>query len=144
MYAASRWRGFCDGGRRRGPRGSSGRRRARGAGLGVARAGVAASDPNAPLLDLINTALGGSFTSRLNQNLREDHGWTYGARSSFVETRGVGTFIARAAVFTNVTAPALKEMLNKSSHKCRNHACNAKNIKCYLVLLWTPSISTTF
>ena len=81
--------------------------------IGVVRAGVAANDPNGPLLDLINTALGGSFTSRLNQNLREDHGWSYGARSSFVETRGVGSFIARAAVFTNVTAPALKEMLKE-------------------------------
>jgi zinc protease len=75
--------------------------------------GVAAADPKAPLLDLINTALGGSFTSRLNQNLREDHGWTYGARSSFVETLGVGPFVASAAVFTKVTAPALKEMVRE-------------------------------
>lgn len=72
--------------------------------------GVAADDPDAPLLDLVNTALGGSFTSRLNQNLREDHGWTYGARSAFTETRGVGAFVARAAVFTKVTAAALREM----------------------------------
>ena len=75
--------------------------------------GIAASDPVAPLLDLVNTALGGSFTSRLNQNLREDHGWTYGARSSFVETRGVGTFVAHAAVFTKVTAAALREMVRE-------------------------------
>lgn len=75
--------------------------------------GVAGGSTEGPLLDLINTALGGSFTSRLNQNLREDNGWTYGARSSFVETRGVGPFIASAAVFTNVTAPALREMLGE-------------------------------
>lgn len=75
--------------------------------------GIAASDPAAPLLDLVNTALGGSFTSRLNQNLREDHGWTYGARSAFVETRGVGTFVANAAVFTKVTAAALREMVRE-------------------------------
>lgn len=79
--------------------------------VSVIRPGVAASDPDAPLLDLVNTALGGSFTSRLMQNLREDHGWTYGAGSGFGESRGVGPFVARAAVFTNVTGVALKEML---------------------------------
>ncbi len=79
--------------------------------VAVVRAGVKATDPSAPLLDLVNTALGGSFTSRLNQNLREDHGWTYGARSGFTETRGLGSFVARAAVQTEVTGPALREML---------------------------------
>lgn len=82
--------------------------------------GIAASDPVAPLLDLVNTALGGSFTSRLNQNLREDHGWTYGARSAFVETRGVGTFVARAAVFTKVTAAALREMVREIEDLAKN------------------------
>ncbi len=79
----------------------------------VATAGVAAGDPAAALLELVNTALGGSFTSRLNQNLREDHSWTYGAGSAFVETRGQGVFLAQASVFKNVTAPALREMLNE-------------------------------
>jgi predicted Zn-dependent peptidase len=79
--------------------------------ISVVRDGVAASDPRAPLLGLINTALGGSFTSRLNQNLREEHGWSYGARSTFTESRGQGSFFARAAVHTEATGPALKEML---------------------------------
>jgi predicted Zn-dependent peptidase len=73
--------------------------------------GVRANDREAQLLELVNTALGGSFTSRLNQNLREDHHWTYGAGSSFAETRGRGPFVARAAVFIDATAPALREML---------------------------------
>ncbi|MBM4357348.1 MAG: insulinase family protein [Deltaproteobacteria bacterium] len=73
--------------------------------------GVKASDPGAPPLELVNTALGGSFASRLNQNLREDHHWTYGAGSSFVETRGQGPFIAQAPVFVDATAPALRELL---------------------------------
>ena len=80
----------------------------------LAGKGVAADNPHAPLLELVNTALGGSFTSRLNQNLREDHAWTYGARSAFLETRGVGTFIAQAAVFSEVTAAALGEMLRET------------------------------
>lgn len=79
--------------------------------IAVMREGVAASDPRAPLLDLVNTALGGSFTSRLNQNLREEHGWTYGAGSRFAETRGLGSFTARASVVTEATGPALEQML---------------------------------
>jgi zinc protease len=79
----------------------------------VAKPGVTGSDPKLPLLQLVNTALGGSFTSRLNQNLREDHGWTYGARSGFSERRGQGLFTARAAVETGVTGPALGEMLKE-------------------------------
>lgn len=81
--------------------------------VAVARDGVAAEDPSAPLLDLINVALGGSFTSRLNQNLREEHGYTYGARSAFVEARRGGSFVARAAVSTPVTGAALKELLGE-------------------------------
>lgn len=81
--------------------------------IAVVRDGVSASRPEAPLLELINTALGGSFTSRINQNLREDHGWSYGARSAFTETRGQGTFVARAAVHTEQTGPALKELLGE-------------------------------
>lgn len=83
--------------------------------ISVAREGVAVNAPLAPLLELINTALGGSFTSRLNQNLREDHGYTYGAHSAFTESRYTGMFVARAAVHTEVTGAALKEMLGELS-----------------------------
>jgi predicted Zn-dependent peptidase len=79
--------------------------------LAFVREGVAASDPKAPPLDLINTALGGSFTSRLNQDLREEHGWSYGAGSRFAETRGTGAFIAQASVVTEATGQALTAML---------------------------------
>jgi len=75
--------------------------------------GVRAEDPAAALLELVNSALGGSFMSRLNQNLREDHHWTYGAGSSFVETRGVGPFVAQAAVVTDATVPALRELVGE-------------------------------
>lgn len=87
--------------------------------IAVAREGVAVSDPRAPLLALINVALGGSFTSRLNQNLREDHGWTYGAASAFAETRGTGHFWARAAVVTEATGQALAEMLKELGNMAR-------------------------
>lgn len=83
--------------------------------IAAVREGVVITDSNAPLLDLINIALGGSFTSRLNQNLREEHGWSYGARSSFSENRGQGYFVAGAAVQTEFTGPALKELLGELS-----------------------------
>lgn len=81
--------------------------------IAVVREGVAAGDPRRPLLQLVNTALGGSFTSRLNQNLREDHGWSYGAASAFTDTRKQGAFLARASVVAEATGPALKEMLGE-------------------------------
>jgi predicted Zn-dependent peptidase len=57
--------------------------------------------------------LGGSFTSRLNQNLREDKGWTYGAGSSFSFRPLAGPFLASSAVQTDVTARALQEFFKE-------------------------------
>ncbi len=79
--------------------------------IAVMREGVTADAPEAPILDLVNTALGGSFTSRLNQDLREDHGWTYGARSTFVELKGRGMFYASCSVVTEATGQALSAMI---------------------------------
>jgi zinc protease len=69
--------------------------------------------PDFAALTLLETVLGGSFTSRLNQNLREKHGYTYGARANFELRRVAGPFDCRAGVRTDVTAPALQETLNE-------------------------------
>ena len=69
--------------------------------------------PERPGLSMLNAILGGSFTSRLNFNLREKHGYTYGAASSFSFLRHAGSFAARAAVFAESTAPAVREMLSE-------------------------------
>lgn len=58
-----------------------------------------------------NALLGGLFNSRLNMNLREEKGWTYGARSSFDFRRAAGPFVASAAVETEAAAPALEEFV---------------------------------
>ena len=58
-----------------------------------------------------NAILGGLFSSRINMNLREDKGWTYGARSAFHFRRGAGPFVAQTAVETPVTAEAVREMM---------------------------------
>jgi len=60
---------------------------------------------------LANAILGGLFSSRINMNLREDKGWTYGARSAFYFRRGAGPFVAQTAVETPVTADAVAEMM---------------------------------
>ncbi len=64
-------------------------------------------------LVVMNTMLGGSFTSRLNNNLREQHGYTYGARSSFSFRPLPGPFSAGAAVQTEVTDSALVEFMKE-------------------------------
>ncbi len=65
-----------------------------------------------PIL-VMNTILGGAFTSRLNMSLRERHGFTYGARSSFAFRRRPGPFIVQTAVATEVTARAVEEALKE-------------------------------
>ncbi|HXU80314.1 MAG TPA: pitrilysin family protein [Polyangia bacterium] len=75
--------------------------------------GAARSSPDRPPLALLATVLGGSFTSRLNFNLREQKGYTYGAGSSFQFLRRPGPFTAASSVFTKVTDAALGEFLKE-------------------------------
>lgn len=79
----------------------------------IGRIGVARSSPDYYALQVMNTVLGGQFTSRLNQNLRETHGYAYGASSSFDFLPAPGPFTARAAVQTAVTGAALREFFNE-------------------------------
>ena len=64
-------------------------------------------------LTILNTILGGSFTSRLNQNLREQHGYSYGAGSRFDFRPEPGPFVASSSVQTEVTDKALTEFLKE-------------------------------
>ena len=64
-------------------------------------------------LQVMNTMLGGAYTSRLNLNLRETHGYTYGAGSGFGLRRSAGPFIASAEVVTAKTDSALIEFLKE-------------------------------
>ncbi len=75
--------------------------------------GVPRSTPDYIALDVLNTVLGGSFTSRLNTNLREKNGYSYGAASRFDMRRAAGPFFATAGVQTDKTAEALKEFFNE-------------------------------
>jgi zinc protease len=64
-------------------------------------------------LQVMNAVLGGVFTSRLNLNLREKHGFTYGVRSGFAFRRAAGPFIVQTAVASDVTARAVEETLRE-------------------------------
>jgi zinc protease len=81
--------------------------------LRIGHVGTTRSNPDYPAIDVMNTALGGLFSSRINLNLREKHGYTYGAFSAFVFRRGPGPFMVGTSVRTDVTAPAVREILGE-------------------------------
>lgn len=62
---------------------------------------------------LMNYPLGGNFNSRVNLNLREDKGYTYGARAGFNGGEDRGSYVARAAVRADTTADAITQFINE-------------------------------
>ncbi len=72
---------------------------------------VARNTPDFFAIQLMNRVLGGQFASRLNMNLREKHGFTYGARSGFTFNKQAGPFVASAAVTTAKTDSSIREFL---------------------------------
>ena len=95
-------------------------------------------------LTVMNTILGGSFTSRLMQNLRETHGYAYGARSSFDYRLSTGPFIASAAVQTDKTGPAISEFFKELDAIRKTvtevEVAKAKN---YVALSFPSDVETT-
>jgi zinc protease len=81
--------------------------------LRVGHVGVARTHRDYFPLVLTNAVLGGLFSSRINLNLREEHGYTYGAHSGFDWRRGAGPFAIRTAVESGVTAAAVSEILKE-------------------------------
>ncbi len=82
--------------------------------IAVSQIGAARNSPDYYALSVMNTIFGGQFSSRLNLNLRETKGYTYGARTMFDwRIQQAGPFLATASVQTAVTAPALVEFLRE-------------------------------
>jgi len=77
--------------------------------------GLRRGDPEEPAARVAVSILGGLFNSRLNLNLRERRGWTYGARANLALRRSPGPVVMRAAVETSVTAAAIREMLAEAA-----------------------------
>ncbi len=110
----------------------------------VGGVGVARSTPDYFPLQVLNTILGGSFTSRLNQNLREEHGYSYGASSRFDLRLSAGPFQAGAGVQTDKTAEALREFFNELNGITKpvgaEEMAKAKN---YIALSFPSEFETT-
>jgi zinc protease len=79
----------------------------------IGHPGLMRRNPDFHAVSIMGAILGGLFNSRLNMNLREEKGYTYGASAGFDMRRGRGPFTARAAVNTEATIPALGEFLKE-------------------------------
>jgi predicted Zn-dependent peptidase len=106
--------------------------------------GVARNTPDYFALRVLNTVLGEAFTSRLNTNLREVHGYAYGAGSRFDMRLSAGPFYAAAGVQTDKTAEALKEFFVELAniHQPIPDA-ELEKAKNYLALLLPRNFETT-
>lgn len=81
--------------------------------VSVGQIGVDRANPDYYALNVMNTILGGGFTSRINMNLREDKGYTYGARSGWSFRRGAGPFSAGGDIQTAYTKEAVAEFVKE-------------------------------
>ena len=79
----------------------------------VGHVGVPRSTEDYFALSVMNALLGGVFNSRINLNLREKHGYTYGARSTFAFRRQAGPFVVAAPVRNEVTRESVTEILGE-------------------------------
>ncbi|MCC7306324.1 MAG: insulinase family protein [Acidobacteria bacterium] len=81
--------------------------------VSIGQVGVDRLNPDYYALNVMNTILGGAFTSRINMNLREDKGYTYGARSTWSFRRGAGPFSAGGDIQTAYTKEAVEEFIKE-------------------------------
>jgi zinc protease len=81
--------------------------------LRVGQVGITRRDPDYTAAALLEMVLGGSFSSRLVQNLRERHGYTYTVRAHFDARRAPGWFQVATAVRTDATAASLREIVRE-------------------------------
>jgi predicted Zn-dependent peptidase len=79
----------------------------------VGRPGIAVGHPDEYALELATTVFGGFFGSRLNMNLREDKGYSYGAGAQVDSRLGVGPLTAYSSVIAKATGPALQEFVKE-------------------------------
>lgn len=77
--------------------------------LRIGHLAVRRSVPEYQHLLVLNMILGAQFVSRINMNLRQDKGYTYGARTTFDARRGPGPFLLQASVQSDATGPAIRE-----------------------------------
>ncbi len=93
------------------------------------------TSPDFMAANAAGTLLAGMFSSRVNMNLREEHGWSYGAYGGFAEARDHGTFTVGTSVQADKTAPAVVELLKELGAGADKPPTDAglKSAKDYLV-----------
>ncbi len=96
--------------------------------LGVVRRAGGESSPDYFPAMVENRAFGGAFTSRLNLNLREDKGYTYGASSVFQRWRKVGFYALVANVKSDTTRPSIEQMFKELSATCGKKPLTQKEL----------------
>ena len=79
----------------------------------IGQGSVGPEDPDFLRLTALIQVLGGAFNARINQNLRERHGWTYGAFANYNTYRGAGTLFINSSVRTNATDSAVAESVRE-------------------------------
>lgn len=102
--------------------------------LKVGHIGIRRDNPDFIAISVMNTLLGGYFTSRINKNLREVNGYTYGARSSFNPYKYSGDFSVVTEIKNDLTADATREIL-KELNDIRNEFVSGdelQNVKNYI------------
>jgi zinc protease len=94
----------------------------------LAELGVPFSHPDRDAVRVMNTILGGMFSSRINLNLREEHAYTYGARSRFSFRHGSGPFTAGGAIFAGKSIEAIGELF-KEVRRMRDEPVTADELQ---------------
>lgn len=106
--------------------------------------GIQRSNPDFITLNVMNTLLGGYFTSRINKNLREEKGYTYGSRSSFGCQKYSGDFSVSTEVKNEVTADTIKEVLKEINILKKEPVgkTELKNVKNYITGIFPLQLET--
>jgi zinc protease len=102
-------------------------------------------DPDYPSFVVFNAVLGGQFTSRINMNLREDKGYTYGARSYLEPKRGVLPWVLCTSVQTDKTLESVREILAELDRILSGHPVSEQefeNARNNLVLRYPQGFET--
>ena len=110
----------------------------------VGHLGVARSTEDYFAISVMNAIFGGVFNSRINLNLRERHGYTYGARSQFAFRRAAGPFVVAAPVRNEVTLESVSEMLAEL-RRIRTgdiETVELDDVKSYLIGVFPASVQT--
>lgn len=107
-------------------------------------AGVVRFDAEQPVIDILNTLLGGRFTSLLNESLRVNSGLTYGARSQFTGYRKAGSFVVSTFTETKNTRTVL-DSIQSVLNRFREHGISENSLqsaKNYIMGQYPPGFET--